>query len=170
MLDCSLEPSKQTSDKGKWILQIVSYTHEFGHVIYTWIPYRLGLTVWISLQHNTNWLWDINLTHWGGDKKVAIFDTTFSNRFFLIKTMYFDWNFIVGPFGLFNQSIKNYVLVGAPATPWLTHWGRVAHKCVSKVTIIVWDNGLSPGRRQAIIWTNAGYCQLDPWEQTSLEF
>ena len=38
----------------------------------------------------------------------------------------------------------------------LTHWGRVTHKCVSKLTIIGSDNGLSPGRRQAIIWTNAG--------------
>ena len=38
----------------------------------------------------------------------------------------------------------------------LTHWGRVMHICASKVTIIGSDNGLSPGRRQAIIWTNAG--------------
>ena len=39
---------------------------------------------------------------------------------------------------------------------FLTHWGRVTHICVSKTTIIGSDNGLSPGRRQAIIWTNAG--------------
>ena len=38
----------------------------------------------------------------------------------------------------------------------LTHWGRVTHICVSELTIIGSDNGLSPGRRQAIIWTNAG--------------
>ena len=38
----------------------------------------------------------------------------------------------------------------------LTHWGRVTQICVSKLTIIGSDNGLSPGRRQAIIWTNAG--------------
>ena len=38
----------------------------------------------------------------------------------------------------------------------LTHWGRVTHICVSKLTIIGSDNGLSPERRQAIIWTNAG--------------
>ena len=38
----------------------------------------------------------------------------------------------------------------------LTHWGRVTHICVSNLTIIGPDNGLSPGRRQAIIWTNAG--------------
>ena len=38
----------------------------------------------------------------------------------------------------------------------LTHWGRAMHICVSKVTIIASDNGLSPGQRQAIIWNNAG--------------
>ena len=32
----------------------------------------------------------------------------------------------------------------------------MTHICVSKQTIIGSDNGLSPGRRQAIIWTNAG--------------
>ena len=34
------------------------------------------------------------------------------------------------------------------------HSGRVTHTCVSKLTIIGSDNGLSPGRRQAIIWSN----------------
>ena len=38
----------------------------------------------------------------------------------------------------------------------LTHWGRVTHICVGELTIIGSDNGLSPERRQAIIWTNAG--------------
>ena len=38
----------------------------------------------------------------------------------------------------------------------LTHSGRVMHICVSKLTIIGSDNGLSPGRCQAIIWTSAG--------------
>ena len=31
----------------------------------------------------------------------------------------------------------------------------MTHKCVGNQTIIDSDNGLSPGRRQAIIWTNA---------------
>ena len=38
----------------------------------------------------------------------------------------------------------------------LTYCGRVTHICVSNLIIIGSDNGLSPGRRQAIIWTNAG--------------
>ena len=44
----------------------------------------------------------------------------------------------------------------------LTHWGRVTHICVSKLTIIGSDNGLSPERRQATIWTNAGIVLIGP--------
>ena len=44
----------------------------------------------------------------------------------------------------------------------LTHWGRVMHICISKITIIGSDNGLSPDRRQAIIWTNAGLLLIGP--------
>ena len=41
-------------------------------------------------------------------------------------------------------------------------WGRVTHICVGKLTIIGSDNGLSPGRRQAIIWTNTGILLIWP--------
>ena len=44
----------------------------------------------------------------------------------------------------------------------LTHWGRVTHICVSKLSIIGSDNGLSPDRRQAIILTNAGILLIGP--------
>ena len=44
----------------------------------------------------------------------------------------------------------------------LTHWGRVTHICVSKLNIIGSNNGLSPGRRQAIIWTNTGILLIWP--------
>ena len=37
----------------------------------------------------------------------------------------------------------------------ITHWGQVTHIYVSRLTITGSDNGLSPGRRQAITWTNA---------------
>ena len=43
----------------------------------------------------------------------------------------------------------------------LTHWGRVTHICVSDLTSIGSDNGLSPGRRQAIIRTNAGLLLIE---------
>ena len=38
----------------------------------------------------------------------------------------------------------------------LAHWGRETHLCASKLAIIGLYNDLSPGRWQAIIWTNAG--------------
>ena len=44
----------------------------------------------------------------------------------------------------------------------LNHWGRVTHICVGKLTIIGSDSGLSPGRRQAIIWTSAGIVLIGP--------
>ena len=44
----------------------------------------------------------------------------------------------------------------------LNHWGRVTHICISKLTVTRSDNGLSPGRRQAIIWTNAGILLIWP--------
>ena len=46
----------------------------------------------------------------------------------------------------------------------LTHWGRATHICASKLTIISSDNGLSPGRRQAIIGANAGILLIRPLE------
>ena len=42
----------------------------------------------------------------------------------------------------------------------LTHWGQVTHICIRKLTITGSDNGLSPGRRQAIIQTNAEILQI----------
>ena len=44
----------------------------------------------------------------------------------------------------------------------LTHWGPVTHICVFNLTIISSDNGLSPGRRQAIIRANAGILLIGP--------
>ena len=38
----------------------------------------------------------------------------------------------------------------------------MTHKYVGNLTIIGSDNGLSPVRRQAIIWTNAGILLIGP--------
>ena len=46
----------------------------------------------------------------------------------------------------------------------LTHWGRVTHLCASKLTSIASYNGLSPGRRQAIIWYSAEILLVGPLE------
>ena len=41
-------------------------------------------------------------------------------------------------------------------------FNSVTQICVGKLIIIGSDNGLSPGRRQAIIWTNAGILLIWP--------
>ena len=48
------------------------------------------------------------------------------------------------------------------STRVLTHWGRVMHRCDGNLTNIGSDNGLSLGRRQAIIWTNVGILLIGP--------
>ena len=49
-----------------------------------------------------------------------------------------------------------------PRVNELTDWGQVMHICVSKLAIIGSDNGLLPGRCQAIIRTNAGILLIGP--------
>ena len=59
--------------------------------------------------------------------------------------------------------IDSYVLVyGMLPIAGLTHWGRQTHIGVGKLIIIGSDNGLSPGRRQAIILTNAWILLIGP--------
>ena len=60
----------------------------------------------------------------------------------------------------YMHHLWNYIYYISSKMYWycstLTHWGRATHICVDKLTIIGSDNGLSPGRRQSIIWTIAG--------------
>ena len=53
-------------------------------------------------------------------------------------------------------------LPGANKLTKLTHWDLMPHIYVDNLTISDPDNGLSPGRRQAIIWTNAGILLIGP--------
>ena len=55
-----------------------------------------------------------------------------------------------------SKQVKFYDLMTDP------HWGWETHIWVSKLTIIGSDNGLSPGRRQAIIRTSAGKLLIWP--------
>ena len=62
------------------------------------------------------------------------------------------------------QNKNNDLLLWAkfPVVEKLTHWGRVTHICVNKLTTIGSDNGLSSSRRQAIIGTTAGILLIRP--------
>ena len=62
-----------------------------------------------------------------------------------------------------RSNCKNLWSLEAMRFGVLTHWGWVSHICVSELTIIGSDNGLSPGQRQAIMWTNAEILLIGPW-------
>ena len=62
----------------------------------------------------------------------------------------------------YSFPIGFYIIGGFCTITALTHWGRATHICFSKLTTIGLDNGLSPGQRQAIIWTNAGILLIGP--------
>ena len=83
---------------------------------------------------------------------------------FLVKSNMFDWepncqNRKVWPHTIAwtRRVVACWNILSA-----LTHWGRVTHICVGTNTNIGSDNGLSPGGRQAIIWTNAGILLIGP--------
>ena len=59
-----------------------------------------------------------------------------------------------------DPDLRQYMV--SPGHYVLSHWGRVTHICLSKLTIIASDNGLSPGPRQAIVCTNAGKLLIGP--------
>ena len=50
----------------------------------------------------------------------------------------------------------------------LSDW--VTHICISKITTVGSDNGLAPGRRQTIIWTNDGILLIGPLGTNFSEF
>ena len=72
----------------------------------------------------------------------------------------------VEPYGLDGVAIHCYVDSAKKDKDTdryiLSHWGRVTHICVGNLTIIGLDKGLSPGRRQAITWTNTGILFIGP--------
>ena len=87
-------------------------------------------------------------------------DLILLNRFIICM-----WRYMSPNHGVSLVFFLNWLMVTVEAVPDnLTHWGRVTLICVSKLTIIGSDNGLSPGRRQAIIWTNAGILLIRPTE------
>ena len=59
-----------------------------------------------------------------------------------------------------KTGIKNVVICSGLVL--LTHWGRVMHICFGNLINLGSDNGLSPGRGRAIIWTNAGILLIGP--------
>ena len=68
--------------------------------------------------------------------------------------MHFYWQIMM----TLTHGITRGVLVSVTdsSAAVLTHSGRLTHICVGNLTVSGSNSGLSPGRQQAIIWTNAG--------------
>ena len=85
--------------------------------------------------------------------------------FFSIKVIHFCTNA-----GLLNCNSTIYAfqanlwLNGTPLSIQNTHWGRVTHICVSRLTIIDSYNGLSPPGAKPLSEQMLEYCWLGPWE------
>ena len=67
----------------------------------------------------------------------------------------------MSPYGVTELNVSCFPTRGQ-MNPTLTHWDWVMHICVGTLTNIGSDNGLSPGRRQAIVRTNAGILLIGP--------
>ena len=144
-------------------------------------PQQLREIFWtLNWRHN-------KLTHWGLGKGLSYQNHNFPsmNNLFNIFT---ELSFGCNPVGLNGNDLNFFplfyfvqetclnffiiychweVVEGQNQISWntrihLTHWGWVTHICVSKLTTIGSDSGLSSGRCQAIIWSNAGILLIWP--------
>ena len=85
------------------------------------------------------------------------------------------WVIMIYYYNMVNLTLPRFAIIHClpflinSKDPWspftmftLTHWGRVTHICLIKLTIIGSDNGLLPDQGQAIIWINAGFLSIGP--------
>ena len=133
---------------------IIKIKKKMGEIAFEHLVWEMLLATLIILV-SICWFWQICYI---GNAKMVVK----SMQTWLLFLFYF---FLFNCTFLFRHFWPSSIIV-----PWgLTHWGRVRHICVSKLTIIGSDNGLSPDRRQAIIWTNAGILLIGPLEQISVK-
>ena len=92
------------------------------------------------------------------------------NNSALVQTMAWRWTGDRQVIIWTNDDPVHWPIYVASGGDELTHWGRVMHICIGNLTIIGSDNGLSPGRRQAIIWTNAGILLIGPKNKLQWNF
>ena len=109
----------------------------------------------------------------GNKYKFAVVFLSFKLGNSVVLAGYWAWTFEYPMSELWHSTLQirkwNYSYYAGVLTTCLTHWGRVTHICVGNLTIIDPDNGLSPGRRQAIIWTNAWILLIGPLGTNSSE-
>ena len=103
-----------------------------------WQKVRQTTTGWIDAQ----WLYDITTIGLSTQLDACFMGYTITAHVLYCHVTISEPQILVAPSNIVSKLS--------------THRGRVMHTCVSKLTIISPDNGLSPGRRQAIIRNNAG--------------
>ena len=92
----------------------------------------------------------------------ADLDSQFNTKKHILMKFYLNFEYLHSTKWIWKCRLQKKMVI-LSQTQWvLTHWSRVTHICVSKLTIIGSDNGLSPGRRHAIIWTNTGILFIEP--------
>ena len=109
------------------------------------------------------------LKHWNQTMLLRNFNHQWKSMCMMLRLLflfYFKalWNRVTYASQVrFRSNLTHFMICvkQLPATfsrPWI----RVRHICPSKLTIIGSDNGLLPGRRQAIIWKNDGMLLIGP--------
>ena len=156
------------------ILPQLGYIFHITDLLFRVLPVSGGFPAgWASKQ-----IFDGSLNHWGQVTHICISKLTIIGAH-QTASHYLNqcWN-IIGPVGTnfsrilieidkFSFKKMHLKMCGrwrpsCLSLSVLTHWGRVTHIYVSKLIIIGSDNGLSPDRRQAIIWTNARLLSIGP--------
>ena len=111
-------------------------------------------TKFLGVVIDNRFKWSSHLGHISNKISKGIGVITKVRKFFDQTTLMSLYNSLIFPYIMYCVQVWGSAY--ETHLRHLTHWGRVTHICVSKLTIIGSDNGLSPGRRQAIIWTNSG--------------
>ena len=129
------------------------------------------IQIWSGSNPIAYWRFNLNFG-WVNFKLISIMFGWSAHCEFALRWVSLDITFSIGSgHGLWHQAIgcylsqcfARYCCHMALLDPYeLTHWGRVMHICVGNQTIISSDCSLSPGRRQAIIWTSAGILCTGP--------
>ena len=125
---------------------------------YNWLRFYAQKSLKISPSRHNIIISLLALKKWFSCLIVCYHKVTKTVYNIYIVSLNTHWNI---PANLYNY--RNGWTLKVAAAYWiLPHWGRVTHICVINLSIICSDNGLSPGRRHAIIWTNAGILLIEP--------
>ena len=143
----------------------MTYLSAFSHPDDLWaLQDVIRMTYDIVLCHPDNIIWTVSHPDelaLGCISSGRLKDTAVCHpgdlRYFSLSAL-FKWtpseHLLVDTLKIITQYIYQRIINKSFADKISTHRGRVTHICVGKLSIIASDNGVSPGRHQAIIWTN----------------